>query len=138
MKKYKIATRGVAFEHFEDETVAINLPIGHYYSMRGTAHFVFQQLGQGSDIPQIVAALTATYEIAPEDAQTATESFIEALNEAQLLTETDTITEFVRPENSTRLPFEAPVLETHDDMEELLMLDPIHDVSPTEGWPLKK
>ena len=111
MKNYKIATRGVAYEHFDDETVAINLPIGHYYSMRGTAHFIFQLLGGGSNVSQIADALTASYDISLVEANAAAETFIEDLNKAELLIETDTITEFVSAENNSRLPFEAPVLE---------------------------
>ena len=138
MKNYKIATRGIAYEHFDDETVAINLPIGHYYSMRGTAHFIFQLLGGGSNVSQIAGALTASYDISLVEANAAAETFIEDLNKAELLMETDTITELINEENSTRMPFETPVLETHDDMTEMLTLDPVHDVNPTEGWPLKK
>jgi len=33
--------------------------------------------------------------------------------------------------------FNAPVLEAFKDMQEILLLDPIHDTSQ-KGWPLKK
>ena len=32
----------------------------------------------------------------------------------------------------------APVLEVFTDMEDLLLLDPIHDVSEAVGWPMQK
>ena len=34
----------------------------------------------------------------------------------------------------SRLPFAAPVLHKYTDMEDLLLLDPIHDVDES-GWP---
>ena len=33
-----------------------------------------------------------------------------------------------------KIPFEEPKLEKYSDMEDLLLLDPIHDVED-EGWP---
>ena len=37
-----------------------------------------------------------------------------------------------------RQPFSTPVLETYTDMQDLLTLDPIHDVDPQQGWPIQK
>lgn len=35
------------------------------------------------------------------------------------------------------VPFEPPVLEKYTDMQDLLLLDPIHEVDDT-GWPKRK
>jgi hypothetical protein len=34
-----------------------------------------------------------------------------------------------------RLPFEEPVLHTYTDMQEFMLVDPIHDVEAEAGWP---
>ncbi len=34
----------------------------------------------------------------------------------------------------SNVPYAPPALETYTDMQELLLLDPIHDVDET-GWP---
>jgi len=34
--------------------------------------------------------------------------------------------------------FAPPVLEVYTDMQDLLLLDPIHDVDETVGWPSPK
>ena len=34
-----------------------------------------------------------------------------------------------------RQPWSAPVLETFTDMQDLILLDPVHEVEPTRGWP---
>ena len=38
------------------------------------------------------------------------------------------------PTTNGRLPFQAPVLEKHSDMQDLILLDPVHEVGP-RGWP---
>ena len=39
--------------------------------------------------------------------------------------------------SGTRQPYSPPVLNSYTDMEELLLLDPIHDVDQA-GWPMPK
>ena len=39
-----------------------------------------------------------------------------------------------KEENKTKLTFEHPTIEKYDDMQELLLLDPIHEVDE-DGWP---
>jgi hypothetical protein len=41
------------------------------------------------------------------------------------------------PSNGGRVPFPAPVLNKFTDMQMLLLIDPIHDVSQ-KGWPQLK
>ena len=38
---------------------------------------------------------------------------------------------------AVKQPFEAPILNKYNDMQELLLLDPIHDVDEA-GWPNTK
>ena len=41
------------------------------------------------------------------------------------------------PPQQDNLNFEKPVLQKHTDMQELLLLDPIHEIDE-KGWPSKK
>ena len=34
-----------------------------------------------------------------------------------------------------RLPFEPPKLDKYDDMQDLILLDPVHEVQQDRGWP---
>ena len=50
-----------------------------------------------------------------------------------------------RPTPSTALPdvkvnggFDEPVLHKYEDMKDMLLLDPIHDVDDEAGWPQPK
>lgn len=138
MKNYQIATRGISFDHFEDETVAVNLPRGNYYSLRFTADFIFRRLVSVSNAEQVANALTQAYVIDFEEAQTVAERFIARLLEEELLKETTTEASTTPIIETEKKEFTQPVLEVFDDMQEMLMLDPVHDVDSTQGWPLKK
>jgi hypothetical protein len=35
-------------------------------------------------------------------------------------------------------PWAAPALETFTDMQELILLDPVHEVEPGQGWPVAR
>jgi hypothetical protein len=36
------------------------------------------------------------------------------------------------------LPWEPLALETFTDMQELILLDPVHEVEPSQGWPVAR
>ncbi|AWV99996.1 PqqD family protein [Arcticibacterium luteifluviistationis] len=137
-KNYTIAKSGIAFEQFTDEFVVVNLPEGHYYSLRGTAFFMFQFLTKGSNASSISSALAKHFDISEQDALKESEQFIDALLAHKLLLETEEEVVFNIPSPEVKSPFLKPEIETFDDMKELLILDPVHDVDPQEGWPLKK
>lgn len=138
MKNYQIATRGVSFDHFEDETVAVNLPRGNYYSLRFTADFIFRRLVSVSNAEQLAEALTHAYVIDFEEALTVAERFIDRLLEEELLKETTEQAGIMTIQEVKKKEFTLPVLEVFDDMQEMLVLDPVHDVDSTQGWPQKK
>ncbi len=138
MKNFTVATRGISFDHFEDETVAVNLPRGNYYSLRFTADFIFRQFVNVSNAEQVAVALTQAYAIEFEEAQAAAEQFIAQLLEEELLKETTAESTETVIQEIEKKEFTQPVLEVFDDMQEMLMLDPVHDADSTQGWPLKK
>jgi len=42
------------------------------------------------------------------------------------------------PEYQVKLVFTNPTLEIYDDLQAMIMLDPVHDVDIQKGWPHKK
>ncbi|WP_428662569.1 PqqD family protein [Runella sp.] len=138
MKNYQIATRGISFDHFEDETVAVNLPRGNYYSLRFTADFIFRQLVSGNNAEKVAVALTLIYDVEYKEALKAANQFIDQLLVEELLKEAEAEGEIEIVQLDEKKEFTFPVLEIFDDMQEMLVLDPVHDVDSTQGWPLKK
>jgi hypothetical protein len=43
--------------------------------------------------------------------------------------------QLAEPEPAVVVPFVAPVLRKYTDMQEFMLVDPIHDVDVDAGWP---
>ena len=123
-------------ENFDGEIVALNLDTGLYFSLPGFAGAIWRDLNAGHPSETIVASLTASNPTLGRDAKT----FIDSLVFHGLLkvTTEDTETALAEPEyramlerGDTDLTFTA-----HDDMKDLVMTDPIHDVDEEMGWPV--
>lgn len=138
MLNYTINPRGIACEHFQDETIILNLPKGSYYSLKGTGQLIWSQLEKNTASSEIAALLSVQYHITTDEALAALEPFIKKLAQEELIAETDAVhhtASAVETFTPNREPFTEPVLEVYTDMQELLMLDPIHDADPGKGWP---
>jgi hypothetical protein len=100
-------------------------------------------LNAGASLGQIVKALTTRYTGDPLEIETGAYALVEKFAQEGLII-ADNGTEAAggeEAETSARqngeLPrFEFPTLHKYTDMEDLLLLDPIHDVDDT-GWPNK-
>ncbi|MEM1088402.1 MAG: PqqD family protein, partial [Pseudomonadota bacterium] len=85
---------------------------------------------------QIVESLASTYDLSSSDALTATTGFIDQLLANRLVEENSELT----PATENTIPekpagsYELPELTVYEDMQDLLLLDPIHDTED-EGWP---
>tara|TARA_R110002111_G_C5868968_1_gene361295 strand:- start:194 stop:619 length:426 start_codon:yes stop_codon:yes gene_type:complete len=127
--RYKISSPDVTFESFEGEILIINLSNGSYHSLRGSAVQIWPLLIAGqttSEIAQIWSDQPAAEkEIAAFATQLVEVDLINSRGDAPF----DAIT----PPDS--LPeYSPPNIENYTDMQDLLLLDPIHEVDVT-GWP---
>ena len=127
--------QGVVREAFEDEVVIINLDSGTYYSLNGSGVAVWTTIEGGATLDTIVAAVASRYNAEAVRIETDVRELIDRLLAEQLVCENPgspgTGTEY--PEGDRR-PYEAPQLSVFTDMQELLRLDPVHDVDEA-GWP---
>jgi coenzyme PQQ synthesis protein D (PqqD) len=137
---YKVNNPTVISEVFDDEVVAVNLMTGSYTGMSQTALDVWQQLEAGAYSEDLVSELSAHYDAAPDTITTDVTQFLKNLLEQELIVEvTDIEANRNVPAslNGSRKPWQAPELAVYEDMQDLLQLDPIHDVDET-GWPARK
>lgn len=128
----------VICEAFDDEVVAINLETGTYFGMLGTAKDVWKLIE--SEVPEenLTDHLAECYGIERHKIAADVEAFVESLVEQALVSRVPAdgpgpAVETMRPAGS----WAAPKLAVYDDMKDLLLLDPIHDVDET-GWPARK
>ena len=139
MAAWIIDRASVSSDLLDGEVVAIHLATGIYYSLRGTAATVWQALATPVDVAAIVAAVTAAHEIPSDAAATVAadvQAFLLRLRAEQLIIEETAAgsAAVATGPAPVRRPYAAPVLERFSDLQDLLLLDPIHDVGP-EGWP---
>lgn len=129
----KVNEPDVVYQVFPDEVVIINLRAGTYYSTNRVGADIFGMVAAGASRDEVQDLLTARWSDVPPKA---VQDFMKDLLRQGIFTN-------VEPETSTAaaayparelLPFEPPQLNTYDDMQELLLLDPVHDVDE-QGWP---
>jgi hypothetical protein len=126
----------VASETIDGEVVAIHLDKGVYYSLQGSAAQIWTLLEERQPVEVIVAALADHCGSEASEIETSVNRFVEELRGEELVVEAG---EVVDPVPAPRLlgrasRFETPVLSKYTDMQDLLLLDPIHEVDDT-GWP---
>jgi hypothetical protein len=123
----------VVSEVIENEAVIINLETGSYYGLNETGSIVWSALQRGAlGLKGMTEELTLRYTDDSETIQEAVKTLV-----AQLLAEGLVVESSEGPvmsPNPTRVPFEksrafqAPALEIHTDMQDFLLVDPIHEV----------
>jgi hypothetical protein len=128
----------VVAEVFEDdEVVIVNLDSGNYYSLAGSGAVIWNALAAGRPLAEIEAALAARYTGDHETLGQAVRALLDELLRENLIAPAGAgaaaAPEAAAP-GGTRSPFTAPALQRYTDMQDLLLLDPIHDVDET-GWP---
>jgi hypothetical protein len=126
-------------ETIEGEVILIDLDTGTYYSLRDTGAVVWQGIQDGAETSQIVDTLTSSYEGASDEIVSAVADLLEELTGEGLIEPVDGDTPAAGARVPSvpapgRPPFRAPVLEKHTDMQDLILLDPVHEVD-ARGWP---
>ena len=143
LQTFQINAPTVVAEIFDDEVVIINLESGAYYSLGQSGRLLWQQLQPGATVNELIAQVATIYASAPSEVTPAIAQFMAQLAQEQLIVPVTRPIEsqaFHAVKAETRFkqtnqgPFTAPTLNKYTDMQDLLLLDPIHDVAET-GWP---
>ncbi len=144
--RYKINAPHIVHEIFEDhEAAIINLKSGNYYSLDPVGASVWARIESGLTIDEIVDELLTLYDGDRAEVGREIGRFVEALQVEQLIvagSDTSAQPKGQRGKigsngNGGKIAFTPPILERYNDMQELLLLDPIHEVDET-GWPNRK
>ncbi len=116
-------------EAFDGEAVLVHMGTGCYFSLNAPGTAIWALLQDGRSAGAIAASLD--WEAAP------VEAFVERLRAEDLVEEAEVdagATQVVDPP-----PAEEPALQRFSDMQDLLMLDPIHDIDlDGDGWPVTR
>ena len=136
---YRICSPEVVYELIENELVVINFGDGKYHGIRGAGVEIWQLLEAGHSLGQIATHLRARYGSVQNDMDQTVTEFVSQLERERLIA--------LDQQGGARKPammsfppggpFCAPQLDSLDDMQDYLALDPIHDVDE-QGWPSVK
>lgn len=139
--RFRVNHPRVVHENFDGEIVAVNLDTGTYYSLSACGAEVWAMLANGAGLDQVLAAMRGRYDGAAREIEAAVRDFVERLCREQLIVpdERNPPPAAAAPPAlaAGKKPFAAPTFTAYSDMQDLLLLDPVHDVDAA-GWPVHK
>jgi hypothetical protein len=137
-KIYKAKSEKVIFEQIDDEIVIVNLENGHFYNLSSSGVVLWQMVQAGCTFKKMMGQLDALFNTDKSVMENDLELFLRSLIKEKLVVKLDEgeTGDYVL-KSGEYLEYEAPTIEVYTDIEELLLLDPIHDIDET-GWPSKK
>ena len=129
--RYVLTGPAIIAKDFGDEAIVANLDTGLFYSLGQSGAAVWTGLASGRTLAEIVATLAGADDA---NARAAVGRFIgELVTEGLLKPGDDCVDTMWAPRVDAE--FQAPTIEKFDDLQALLLIDPIHDVGE-QGWPV--
>lgn len=127
-------------ETFDGEAVLVHLVTGCYYALNPAASAIWSLLSTGRSATGVTAALAARHATAPAQVAPVVDAFLTELRTEQLVVVADAEADADVPSadgGDAAGPLGVPALQRFTDLQDLLMLDPIHDIDlDGDGWPL--
>ncbi len=134
---WRINSPDVISETIDGETIILHLGSGFYFSVTGCGPTVWSLLSTSVPVAATRAAIEERFAVDGVDLDAELDRFIGELAAEQLIVPADDASAAAAPaaEPGDKAAFVAPTVEKFTDMEDLLLLDPVHEVSPDKGWP---
>jgi hypothetical protein len=142
---FRIRKPDILFESFDNEVILINLENGNYYSIQNVAAEIWSLIENGFSESGIIEQIMDRYQDQKKEVVQSIDLFLADLLKDGLIEEIqpknnfdkDQAGERISPAPVTASPaFVPPILDRYTDMQDLLLLDPIHEVGE-KGWPIK-
>ena len=139
----KVNEQNVVHETIDGEKILLDLNTGNYFSLAGTGAIIWEAIVETGSWKTVAAEFQKNNGKSHDIIHDAISGFIRDLMEENLLVETtdakadhfsDEIAKQIR--NAAK-EFTAPAVNKYSDMQDLLLLDPIHEVDE-KGWPESK
>ncbi len=129
----------VVFENFGDEVILLNLRSGHYYSLDPLAMLYWEYLSQGVPPAAIAAHICGSYagKVDPVLIGQHLDALFDEFRTEGLIRSSSisrTLAEVTNGISKLSAAYVRPTISKYDDVTEMLLLDPVHDVSEG-GWP---
>ncbi len=139
----KVNEPNVVHETIDGETILLDLNSGNYFSLDGPGAIIWDYIAKKGDRKKVIALMTGENTKLKEEIEITVMAFVaELINENLLVKATDELppddtSEIEEQLKKSAKNFTAPKVNKYSDMQDLLLLDPIHDVDE-KGWPESK
>jgi coenzyme PQQ synthesis protein D (PqqD) len=144
--RFRVNSPAITYETIDGEAVIINLVTGNYYSVVDSGAIIWNLVDKNATVSEIIEYMTAAYPGCGSDIERTVEELVAQLQEENLIVPlaaeeglafkpSDRLN--MSSSGNERAAYQAPVLEKYTDMQDLLLLDPIHEVDEM-GWPRAK
>ena len=137
-QSYRVHEPDVIHQLFDREVVVVDLRNGSYYSLSesgGTAWLAFGSAG--ASIDAVTELLATIYTLPPDVIARDLRRFVEELTARDLIVACPQ-GEGVMDAATVATPaaaYSPPELRSYNDLQELFLLDPVHEVDAVAGWP---
>lgn len=141
--RFRINSPNIIHETIDLETVIVNIDTGNYYSLDTIGMEIWALIEKHIPLHEIIEDISRRYEGNRTLIQQAVIHLVNELNQENLIiknnsetSETNSGFDYseISGAETKKMAFEAPILHKYNDMQELLLIDPIHEVEET-GWP---
>ena len=141
MAFYRVRDKNVVSEVIDDEAIIMDLTVGTYFSSDGSGAVIWDGIFRGFEAEQIKERVRQAFSVEPAELDVDFESFVASLLGNRLVYVVDeaglSSGDWSMPLPADRRGYDPPVLNRYDDLQDLALLDPIHDVEEA-GWPNRK
>ena len=137
---YRVNSPRVIFENIDGELILVHMEKGAYYTTDEIGAELWGLIDMRCSVSEMCDALRSRYDADPRVIEHAVSAFLGRLVEEDLVSNGESSSPGARPESpppGEKRPFRPPVLQSYRDMQDMLSLDPIHDVEAA-GWPVPK
>ncbi len=136
MTHLKINAPGVIHESIDGEVVIVNVDKGLYFSSDGMGAKLWSMIAEAESVDSLIKWAGDTYDTPADVVSADVAAFVSQLQDNELVVPVETAPESTPAAQPTPAPasYGKPQLNVYSDMEELLLLDPVHDAGE-EGWP---
>jgi len=141
-KYLKVNTPNIVHETIDGETILLDLQSGNYFSLDGAGAAIWDFIAETGDWKKVIELMTQNNSEQRTSISNSIEKYINNLVKEKLLIPVEDGSSF-NSDNTNKLEsillqsandFKEPVVHKYSDMQDLLLLDPIHDVDE-KGWP---
>lgn len=127
----------VSSEVIDGEAIIMHHDIGVYFNCVGSGAAIWQAVSATLSLDEIVEYMTKCYSGERDKLTADVTRFLDLLNDNNLIEPAADDLRRPVPLATAGEVYREPVLEVHNDLADLLLLDPVH-VGPMASWPSPK